>query len=182
MSLVVLFGLPGTGKTFVGKVFEKYFNYYFYDGDNDLTPEMKKAIKTKTVFTDQMRDIFFKILINKIKVLSEKHTKLVVAQTFIKEKYRIDLLKKIPNAKFIFVETKIDIREKRLMERIDYPLDLEYARKMEENFDKPKINYLIIVNNKDGDEEIKNQISTVIPAEAGIHGSPIRSGMTKENL
>lgn len=162
MSPVILFGLPGTGKTFVGKIFEKYFNYYFYDGDHDLTPEMKIAIKTKTVFTDQMRDVFFEILINKIKSLTEKHTKLVVAQTFIKERYRIDLLKKIPKAKFILIETKKNIREKRLVERIDYPLDLEYARKMEKNFDKPAIDHLVITNDLVGVKNIKKQIKKLI--------------------
>lgn len=162
MSPVILFGLPGTGKTFIGKIFEKYFNYYFYDGDYDLTPEMKIAIKTKTVFTDQMRDVFFKILIDKIKSLTKKHKRLVVAQTFIKEKYRIDLLKKIPKAKFILIEAKKDIREKRLMERIDYPLDLEYARKMEGNFEKPKIDCQIIINDDDGGENIKEQIKKLI--------------------
>ncbi len=158
MSLVVLFGLPGTGKTFVGKIFEKYFNYYFYDGDNDLTPEMRKSIKTKTVFTDQMRDVFFKGLINKIACLVEKHKKLVVAQTFIKERYRIDLLKIIPNSKFILIETKKDVREKRLIERVDYPLDLEYARKMEGNFDKPMIGHMKISNDASGNINIKKQI------------------------
>lgn len=162
MSLVVLFGLPGTGKTFAGKIFEKYFNYYFYDGDNDLTPEMKNAIKTKTVFTDQMRDVFFEILINKIKTLAKKHTKLVVTQTFIKEKYRIDLLKKIPNAKFILVEAKKDIRKKRLLKRIDYPLDLEYARKMDTNFDKPIIDHVTINNNSYGEKNIIKQIQQFV--------------------
>jgi gluconate kinase len=162
MSPVILFGLPGTGKTFVGKIFGKYFNYYFYDGDNDLTPEMKIAIKTKTVFTDEMRDVFFKILINKIKALAKKHAKLVFTQTFIKEKYRIDLLKKIPNAKFILVETKKVIREKRLLERIDYPLDLEYARKMDTNFDKPIIDHVTINNNSYGEKNIMKQIQQFV--------------------
>ncbi len=94
MSLIVVFGLPGSGKTFVGRVFEKYFGYYSYDGDNDLTEEMKVAIKTKTVFTDQMRDVFFEKLIGNIQELKFKHKKLIIAQTFIKEKYRVDLLKK----------------------------------------------------------------------------------------
>jgi gluconate kinase len=161
MSLIVLFGLPGTGKTFAGKIFEKYFNYYFYDGDNDLTPEMKSAIKTKTVFTDQMRDTFFEILINKIKTLIKKYKKLVVAQTFIKEKYRLQLIKAIPEAKFILIETKKDIREKRLQERVDYPLDLEYARIMEKNFEIPKINYLTIVNNEDGVRNIKEHVDVI---------------------
>jgi len=162
MSLIILFGLPGTGKTFVGKVFGKYFDYYFYDGDNDLTKEMKIAIKTKTVFTDQMRDAYFKILISKIKDLNLKQNKFVVAQTFIKEKYRLALLKKIPEAKFILVETKKEIREKRLLDRVGYPLDLEYARKMEENFDKPIIKHQIINNDFNGVNSIKKQIINIL--------------------
>jgi len=77
MSVIILFGLPGTGKTYVGKVFEKYFGYYFYDGDYDLTPEMKQAIKTKTVFTDQMRDVYFEKLISRIQDLSSSIKNLV---------------------------------------------------------------------------------------------------------
>lgn len=162
MSLVIIFGLPGTGKTYIGKVFEKYFDYYFYDGDNDLTPEMKEAIKTKTVFTDQMRDVFFEILINKIEALSEKYTKLVVAQTFIKEKYRLQLIKEVPEARFILVETKKEIREKRLKDRVDYPLDLGYAKIMEKNFDEPMINHSMIINNYEGKESIKKQIQQFV--------------------
>ena len=158
MSLIILFGLPGTGKTFVGNIFKKYFDYYFYDGDNDLTEEMKQAIKAQRVFTDQMRDVFFERLIDKIINLSTKHEKLVVAQTFIKEKYRTVLIKKIPETKFILIKTKKPVREKRLSKRIDCSLDLEYARKMEESFEKPKIDHLIIVNDDDGEDNIKKQI------------------------
>jgi len=162
MPLIILFGLPGTGKTFVGNIFKKYFDYYFYDGDNDLTKEMKEAIKVQKVFTDKMRDVFFKRLIDKIQNLATKHKKLVVAQTFIKEKYRVDLLKKIPEAKFILVETKKEIREKRLQNRFDYPLDLEYARIMENNFEESKINHLTIFNDKNGEKNIKEQIKLKI--------------------
>lgn len=162
MSLIILFGLPGTGKTYVGKIFEKYFDYYFYEGDNDLTLEMKASIKTKTVFTDQMRDVFFKKLIGNIQELTKKHKKLVVAQTFIKEKYRVNLIKKIPQTKFVLIETKKEIREKRLIERVDYPLDLEYARKMEDNFEEPRINHLVIVNNVNGIVNIQKQINLLL--------------------
>ena len=162
MSLIILFGLPGTGKTYVGKIFEKYFDYYFYEGDNDLTPEMKAAIKTKTVFTDQMRDVFFERLIGNIQELTKKHKKLVVAQTFIKEKYRLQLIKGIPETKFVLVETKKEIREKRLQKRANYPLDLEYARIMELNFESPNINHLTIINDEDGEENIKKQIKLKI--------------------
>lgn len=158
MSLIILFGHPGTGKTYVGKIFEKYLNYFFYEGDNDLTEEMKSAIKIQRVFTDGMRDVFFKKLIDQIKSLLMKHKKLVIAQTFIKEKYRTDLLKKIPETKFILIETDKIIREKRLELRKDYPLDMEYARKMVVNFEMPKIRHLVIHNDKPGEEDIFKQI------------------------
>jgi gluconate kinase len=162
MSLIVLFGLPCTGKTYVGKIFEKYFDYYFYDGDNDLTEEMKDAIKVQRVFTDQMRDVFFEKLIGIIQELKSKHKKLVVAQTFIKEKYRVDLINKISETKFILVETKKVTREKRLTQRTDCPLEIEYARKMSSNFDKPIIDHVTIVNDDDGDESIKKQIKLIM--------------------
>lgn len=158
MPLIVLFGFPGTGKTYIGKIFEKYFSYYFYDGDYDLTKEMKMAIKERKTFTDRMRNIFFKKLIKNILILKKKHKKLVVSQTFIKEKYRVDLINKIPETKFILIKTKKTIREKRLAERYEYPLQMEYTRKMCLNFDKPMINHQIIINNDDGIENIIKQI------------------------
>ncbi|MDO9028352.1 MAG: shikimate kinase [Candidatus Roizmanbacteria bacterium] len=162
MSLIILFGLPGAGKTFVGNIFKKYFDYYFYEGDNDLTEEMKQAIKVQRVFTDQMRDIFFKKLTKSIQKLKSKHKKLVIAQTFIKERYRISFIKKIKETKFILIETKNSLREKRLARRTDYPLEMEYARKMSLNFEKPTVNHLTIVNNIDGVENIKKQIELFI--------------------
>ena len=167
MSLIILFGLPATGKTYVGKIFEKYFDYYFYDGDNDLTEEMKEAIKVQKVFTNRMRDVFFEKLIKSILNLKFKYNKLAVAQTFIKEKYRVELINKIPKTKFILIETKKSIREKRLTQRTDYPLEMKYARKMNVNFDRPVVDHQIIINNQDGDESIKKQIrllKNVIPA------------------
>lgn len=158
MSPIILFGYPGTGKTYVGKIFEKYFEYYFYEGDLDLTPKMHQYVKEKKVFTDEMRDEFFEILIDKIEDLSVKHEKLVVAQTFIKEKYRLKLLAKIPKTKFILIETNEPIREKRLGLRKEYPLNLEYAQKMVVNFEMPKIKHLIINNDHSGEEDLLKQI------------------------
>lgn len=158
MSIVVLFGHPGTGKTYIGRIFAKHFGYFFYEGDDDLTEEMKSAIKVQRVFTDKMRAVFFERLIGRIHNLSLKHNKLVVAQTFIREEYRMDLLRKVPEAKFVLVETNESIREKRLELRKDYPLDMEYARKMVVNFERPRINHQTLTNNENGEENIVRQI------------------------
>jgi gluconate kinase len=164
MKIFILFGLPGTGKTFVGKVFKKYFDFYFYDGDVDLTEEMKVAIDSQSPITDAMRDRFFWNLIENIEKLTKKHQKIVIAQTFIKEKYRKQLLEKVPQAEFIFIDTDTRLREKRLADRTYYPLEKAYARIMSRNFDVPEVVHRVIKNNVEGEEYIIEQLKLVIPA------------------
>ncbi len=60
--LLIVFGLPGAGKTYVGKLLKDEFGFYFYDGDRDLTDEMRQALKEKKLFNDSMRDVFFQQL------------------------------------------------------------------------------------------------------------------------
>lgn len=155
MQMIVLFGLPGAGKTFVGKILESDFGLYFYDGDLSLPREMKLAIEKKVLISGQMRDKFFQKLLKKFSTL--KYQKIVIAQTFIKEKHRQIFLKAFPETKFILVQTDTEIREARLIKRSDYPLDLDYARGMSVNFEVPKINYKMIDNNISGEESIRKQ-------------------------
>lgn len=160
--LIILFGLPGSGKTFVGNILEKEFNFFFYDGDTDLTPEMKKAIKGKVTFTDSMRDAFFKRVTTHVALLSRQYKNLVVSQTFIKEKYRKRFLNYFPFAHFILIETETLLREQRLEARNEYPLDKEYARTMCFNFEEPRIPHSTLNNDMNGNESIINQLKAII--------------------
>lgn len=160
--MYVLFGLPGVGKTFVGTIFQEEFGFYFYEGDMAITEEMKQAIQTKTVFTDEMRDVFFEKLIRKIKILHRHYPNLVISQMFIKEKYRQLLLQAIPKAQFFLVTTTETIRESRLLQRTEYPLDPEYARIMCRNFEEPEIRYDVIRNNSEGKEDVKEQLNKLV--------------------
>ena len=162
MKLFVFFGLPGAGKTYCSKIAEKYFGYDLYDGDDDLTREMQKAIKSQAVITDAMRDVFFENLINSVKTLLKENKKLIIHQTFIKEKYREQFLSEIPDAKFILVETDVKIREKRLKERKVYPIEENYARKMTLLFDKPLIKHETLENNFDGEDWIKKKLAKIL--------------------
>lgn len=161
MVLYILFGLPGAGKTFAGEIFKKEFGFYLYDGDIDMPLDLRQAIIAGQMVTDNMRNRFFGRLIKKISLLTKNHNKLVVTQTFIKEKYRRQLLKNVPHARFILIESNIKIRERRLIKRKYFPSNLGYARKMNNLFDAPKIDHLIITNNKEGAEQIKRQIRTL---------------------
>ncbi len=161
MQLFILFGLPGAGKTYVGTVFEKDFGFFMYDGDNELPKDMDIAIQTQAVVTDEMRDRFFKKIISRIHLLQKNHP-LVITQTFLKEKYRAWVLDEISDVQFVLIQTRTSIREARLTARTEYPLDVEYARKMVQNFEEPQIPHFVIDNNQEGSEHIKEQVQGLL--------------------
>ena len=158
--LFIVFGLPGAGKTYVGRLLKDEFGFYLYDGDNQLTDEMKKALKEKKLFNDSMRDVFFQRLINKVLQLHKTKKNLVVAQTFIKEKYRKQLLKAMPFARFILVQTKKVLREKRLLQRND--LHLNYVKKMITLFEKPTVEHFKIENDTDGKIQLIKKLEKIL--------------------
>lgn len=158
--LLIVFGLPGAGKTYVGKLLKDEFDFYFYDGDNDLTDEMRQALKDKKLFNDSMRDVFFQNLINRLLQLDKTKKRLVVAQTFIKEKYRNQLLKVLPHTIFILVQTKKALREKRLLQRND--LDQDYVKSMVKLFEKPTIKHFQIANDTDGKIQVIKKLEKIL--------------------
>ena len=164
MPLLILFGPTGAGKTYIGKLLQKEFGYYFYDGDSDLTEEMKQALHSMRVITDRMRQKFITRLINSTAKLAGQYQNLAVAQTFIKDKYRQRLLKKLPQSNFILVQTKTDLRYQRRQQRADYPWDEAYVKKMDSLFDAPKIPHQIITNDNTGPNSLKSALRSLLLA------------------
>jgi gluconate kinase len=158
MKLLILFGLPAAGKTYFGKFLAKRLGYYFYDGDQNLPEEMRLAINNAESITDAMRDRFFISLLKTTIKLSQKQPKLIVAQTFIKEKYRQLFRDQFPQATWILVDTPQEIREKRLLERTESPLDLEYARQMVKKFETISFDHQIVDNQSDGSTNLVGQL------------------------
>lgn len=155
--ILIVFGLPATGKTFVANILAKH-EFFFYEGDVDMHEDLLKTIANKHPVSDEQRDIFFNKLITNISHLAKSHKNLVVAQTFIKEKYRKQLLEQVPDIQFILVTTDTAVREERLKNRTTYRLDPEYAKRMCELFEKPSIPYISITNTTDGEKEIERQV------------------------
>ena len=162
--MIILFGPTGAGKTCIGKLIQKELGYFFYDGDNNLTKEMKLALNRMQPITDTMRDRFFNRLLNSIENLSHNHSRLVVAQTFIKEKYRRQLLKRWPEAQFILVKTKTNIRYQRSQKRANYPWNETYVKKMDSLFETPKISHRVLTNDNTGSKQLLASLRRLVSA------------------
>ncbi len=163
--IYVTFGLPGAGKSYAARVFER-FGFYVHDADDDLPEDMRQAIATQQPVSDEMRDRFFQNITAHVQRLVNHHKKVVVAQTFIKEKYRQHFLEHFPQARFILVEAQDGLRENRLERRTHQPLDPEYTRKMIQLFEPPHIPHEVIANDADGDRHLEAQIRGLLDGKA----------------
>jgi gluconate kinase len=162
-ALFVAFGLPGAGKTYAARVFEE-FGFTMHDGDDDLPDDMRAAIAASQPISDSMRDVFFGQIIASAARLWPAHPRVVIAQTFIKEKYRQRFIDTFPAARFVLVEADLGVRERRLAHRTHQALDPEYVRRMDRIFEPPLIPHGVISNNEDGSAHLKRQIASILAA------------------
>jgi gluconokinase len=161
MQLYVLFGQPGSGKTFIGKVMQKDFGFFHYEADQDMPSELRDAIVAETV-TDKLRDAFFNKIITRVTELVKEHEKIVVTQTFIKEKYRTQFHHAFPQAEFFYIHAPTLLREKRLLQRKEFQLPLETWRSMSLRFEDPTRTVQIIHNDEVGEGKIKERLQSLL--------------------
>lgn len=165
--LVVLFGLAGSGKTYVGKLLSVKSDFYFWDADEALTDEMKEYIRDKRSFTQAMRDRYFSIVIERMKILCTEHEHVVVSQAFYKNKNREQVLSEFPDSLFIQVSVEFKALLKRLRER-NNSVDEDYATQISVNFEAPTHQYYLINNNLENDEESLVRQFILIPRLASV--------------
>jgi gluconate kinase len=144
--LIYLFGLPAAGKNYVGQALAEEFGYTFYDGDLDLTPEMRDAVREERPFTDAMRDRFYAALIERIAELRRDHPNLAFCQATFKERHRRLIAAAFPDVIFALVEAEEDVRMGRLA-RGGNPVTVEYARRIAAFFEPPQHPHYVIRNN-----------------------------------
>lgn len=160
-TILIVFGKPGAGKSYVAEILEKQFGYYSFNGDDALPTDMKEKLFHKGTITANMRSRFLANMIDSIKKLARQHNKLIVHQTFLREFMRKQIIDALPDAKFLLVETDDAIREKRYMKRKYFNLGLAYLRRMTGLFEQIHIPHLTIQNNIEGPQHIMEQVSGI---------------------
>lgn len=161
-SLLVIFGLPGAGKSYVAKVLGKRFGYFVYDGDTDIPQHMRDALFKKEIITDTMRREFLTRMIASVSKLAQTHHKLAVHQTFIKEFMRKEFLDAFPHAQFILVECPDTLREQRYMKRQYFNLGLPYLRHITKLFEHVTIPHRILNNSTHGNFDVVKQLQSLL--------------------
>lgn len=157
--LIYLFGLPAAGKNYVGEVLAAEFGYTFYDGDLDLTPEMRDAVRDQRPFTDAMRDRFYSLLVSRIAELRCDHDDLAFCQATFKERHRRQIAEAFPDTVFVLVTADDEVRAARLSR--GNPVTIEYARQIAAFFEPPGHAHFVITNNG-GRGEVVRQLANLL--------------------
>lgn len=160
--LIIAFGLPGAGKTFFSKILKEKYGFYFLEGDNALTDEMKDCITRKASFTQDMMDNFTRLLVNRIRVLKSifgSGQNIVVSQALFKQKNRLAIREAFPDAIFVHVNAEFEVFLSRLLKRGD-DVTADYVAKIMSDFELPGNSEAptVTINNDEAEETLIENI------------------------
>ncbi len=159
--LLVLFGYPGAGKSFIGKMLQDEFGFYHYEADDDLTPPIKEAIQKNYLITEPLREKYYETVCNKIELLRDIYPQLVITQTFTKEKERKRILDCFPETRFIWVQAELPVIYSRFAKRDNHLVKNFYAAFAISLFELPQIPHSVLMNNN-GTEKIRHQLIRIL--------------------
>lgn len=136
-SVILFFGIAGAGKSFAGRALAEGLGYHHYELDQDLTPAMRVAIAENRPFTEEMRDEFFEVVVQRIRDVLREHPRTVFTQGVYKERHRKFLRERVPGLESIWVTAPSPSILSRLLRRGD-SVSAEYAALIERNFEPPQ--------------------------------------------
>ena len=166
--IVFLFGLPGVGKTYIGRLMEQESGAYYWDGDEALTEEMKLAVRHEQPFTRQMTTELSSTIINKIKELKKNNPFIIVSQAMLRESDRQLFRAEFDDLRFIYVRCEQEQTSLRIAQRDDF-VTVSYFNRLIIAFEphrKDAESYPTIDNYEKTDEQLIkafNQLITTPP-------------------
>lgn len=143
-----LFGLSGSGKSYVGDVIGRARGWPVYHADDDITPAMRLALAASQPFTDAMRDDYFVLLADRIRARQAQarpDQPLIVTQGAYKQRSRDFLQQQVPGLALIWIDAPDVLITQRLSLRAK-GITAGSAAALRRDFEYPAPGCLKIVN------------------------------------
>ena len=159
--LLILFGLPGAGKSFAGRLLRDRFGFYFHEADDDIPDDYRRDVAAGQVVGDDRRDAYHRLLLDRLAELQAVNPRLAVAVPLLRDRHRRWIAGRFPEAKFILVHCGPAIWQARLGGRT-HTVGLAYAQKIISLYEPPTIEHLTLDDSADGDEALERQLAAVL--------------------
>ncbi|WP_202951157.1 gluconokinase [Synechococcus sp. PCC 7336] len=117
MTVVLIMGVSGSGKTTVGQLLARELGWTFYDADDFHLPENLAKMSRGIALDDRDRAPWLDSLRQLIQTQLQQHRSIVLACSALKASYRDRLLQNCPNVHLVYLQGSYDTIKARLKQR-----------------------------------------------------------------
>jgi len=111
--LIILFGLPGCGKTTIGKLLSEEIDSGFYDMDDTLPANLREKMKNNELISEEERREYIESVISDLKELTKENSA-VASCVLVKEDVQEMMSEAFPDAEFISMECSDEVLRSRV--------------------------------------------------------------------
>lgn len=164
--LLILFGLPGAGKSYAGEVLRSEFGFYFHEADDDIPDDYRQLVLAGQVVGEPMRDAYHRHLIDRLVELQASQPRLAVAAPLLRDHHRRWIHERFPEAVFILVKCDSRPWQSRLGARA-HTISLDYARKVAGLYEPPTIEHITLDDSDEGPDGPRRQLARILAQVEG---------------
>jgi gluconate kinase len=159
--LLILFGLPGAGKSFAGQILQTDFGFTFHEADEDIPDDYRQLVLAGQVVEEPMRDAYHRHLLERIAKLQTAHPRLAVAAPLLRDRHRQWIHARFPEAVFILVNCDQQEWQTRLAART-HTISLAYAQKVANMNEPVTVPHVELDDSSDGTSGLRRQIAEIL--------------------
>ena len=159
--LLILFGLPGAGKSFAGRLLRDRFGFVFHEADDDIPDDYKRDVAAGQVVDDERRDDYHRHLLDRLAELHAAHPRLAVAVPLLRDRHRRWIQDRLPESIFILVQCEPARWRARLDSRA-HTVGLDYAQKIISLYESPTVFHWILDDSAEGPADIERQLAAIL--------------------
>lgn len=161
-TLIILFGLPGVGKTAAGELLARDFGFDFVDADDLMTDKIREQLSDpdSEVAAEAARDAWYGRIVAALAQRIAFSGRVAFAQALIQQKHRDLLRAHFPFAKFVLIEADGAALQQRLADR-DHFLPPERAAALRAFFE-PVAGAYVVVDNSGDVADLRVRLAAVV--------------------
>jgi len=146
MTVFVIMGVSGCGKTTVGMALADKLNCSFYDGDDFHPPENVAKMANGMPLNDADRYPWLERLYDLIREHLERRKTAVIACSALKKRYRDQLRRGNNTPTFVFLQGSFDLIWERMQARQNHYMRAEMLHSQFDDLEPPGVDEAIIVD------------------------------------
>ena len=159
--LLILFGLPGAGKSFAGQLLRDRFGFFFHEADDDIPEDYKRAVAAGQVVDDERRDAYHRHLLDRLAELHAAHPRLAVAVPLLRDRHRRWIQERFPDCVFILVQCE-PARWRARLDNRTHTVSLDYAQKVISLYEPPTVPHITLDDTAEGPADLEHQLAALL--------------------